>query len=242
MYVETSGSAFATKLIGYLEQTDYRIAKTEAERLAIFRLRYESYVSENAILENDSGLFRDAYDDMENCWNFGIYIGDTLAGAVRCHLISAKNPQGPGYDFFPDIVRPRINDGQVFVDATRFVVNRSLSKTYPELPYVTLRAACMAYEFFEADYCLASVRKEHQAFYRRLFRAELLCDPRPYPPLTVQLSLMQMSAANIRDRVQRRYPIFVSSDAERRRLFDGVTVPPVTDQRGEDAVVEASLR
>lgn len=221
MYVETSGSAFATKLIGYLQQTDYRIAKSEEEKHSIFKLRYESYLKKGVIKPNDSGLFRDIYDDMENCWNFGIYVDDQLAGAVRCHLISSEHAQGPAYDFFPDIVRPRISQGAVLVDATRFVVNHDLSKNYPELPYVTLRAACMTYEFFEADYCLASVKKEHQAFYRRIFRAEPLCDPRPYPPLTVQLSLMQMSAENIRDRVQRRYPIFVSSDAERRKLFDG---------------------
>jgi hypothetical protein len=219
MYVENSESSFANKLLGYLQEADYRIARTEDEQLPINKLRYEAYLQEGAIYENPSKVLHDRYDEMENCWNFGIYIDGVLASAVRCHLISPEFPQGPAYDFYPDIIRPMIGEGKLLVDPTRFVANREMSAKYPELPYLTLRAACMTYDYFDADYCLASVRKEHRAFYRRVFRAEILCDPRPYPPLTVQLGLMKTNVASFRSKLLRRYPIFESSYTERRLLF-----------------------
>lgn len=219
MYVGHNGSAFASKLLGYLQDVDYRIAETEAEKQAIYKLRYDAYLNEGAINENASGILTDHYDVMENCWNFGIYIDGVLASALRCHLISPEYPMGPAYDFFPDIVRPMLDEGKSLVDPTRFVADRDASHNYPEIPYMTLRAACMTYDHFDADYCLASVRKEHRAFYRRVFRAEILCEPRPYPPLTVQLGLMRTNVSSFRENLLRRYPIFESSYTERRLMF-----------------------
>src|SRR5690606_18461967 len=67
---------------------------------------------------------------------------------------------------------------------------------------------------------LATVRAEHQAFYRRVFGFRLLCDPKPYASLIKPLSLMALDFAEARDRVHRRYPVFRSTLFERRMLFD----------------------
>ena len=219
MYVGQNESVFANKLLGYLQEADYRISNSPDENQAIFKLRYDAYLNEGAIEKNSTGLLTDNYDQMENCWNFGIYINGVLSSALRCHLISKEFPMGPAYDFFPDVIRPLVEEGKVLVDPTRFVANKDIAATYPEIPYMTLRAACMTYDHFDADYCLASVRKEHRAFYRRVFRADELCDPRPYPPLTVQLGLMSTNVSSFRSKLLRRYPIFESSYTERRLLF-----------------------
>lgn len=66
MYVDSNGSNFATKLLAYLQEADYRVASSKADREEIFRLRYEAYLNEGAINENKSYMFNDAYDDFDN--------------------------------------------------------------------------------------------------------------------------------------------------------------------------------
>lgn len=211
---------FAQRLSGYLQDADYRVASSEADREAIFRLRYRAYLREGAIEPNPQQRFTDSYDDMDNCWMFGIHLDDRLVSSIRFHVISPEQPRGPAYDVFPDIIRPMIQDGQTVVDPTRLVVDRAMTELYPELPYVTIRAAFMAAEYYEAEYMLATVRKEHQAFYRRFFGFKQLCEPRPYPTLLKPISLLAANMPLQRDTVVERYPIFLSSYTERRMLFE----------------------
>lgn len=219
MHTTSEASNFSNKLLAYLQQVDYRIADDNEELDAIFKLRHDAYLNEGAIKPMKHGVFKDAYDEMDNCWNFGIYVDGVMVSAVRCHLITPDMPYGPAVDFFPDIIHPLLEEGKYLVDPTRFVASKAMSALYPEIPYITLRAACMTYDHFDADLCLASVRQEHRAFYRRVFRADILCEPRPYPPLTVRLGLMATNVASFREQLLRRYPIFESSYTERKLLF-----------------------
>ena len=220
MYVDSNGSNFATKLLAYLQEADYRVASSKADREEIFRLRYEAYLNEGAINENKSYMFNDAYDDFDNCWIFGVHLENKLASAIRCHVISPDNRKGPALDVFPDIVGPMIEKGQTVVDPTRFVADPAIADKYPEIPFLTLRVACMVYDYYEADYCLATVRKEHAAFYRRVFNAEILCEPRPYPTLNAPICLLKTNVSSFRSKLLRRYPIFESSLTERRMIFE----------------------
>jgi hypothetical protein len=102
----------------------------------------------------------------------------------------------------------------------------SASRRHPELCYVTTRLAWLASEYFAADLLLATVRAEHQAFYRRVFGHKLICEPRHYPSLTKPISLMALDYRLNRERVLRRYPFFRSTYFERRMLF-GRPVPAV---------------
>ena len=221
MYVDANGSNFAAKLLGYLQEADYRIADTPESRDEIYRLRHDCYLKERTIDQNPSGLFHDVYDTFENCWVFGIMLEGKLVSSIRCHLISPEWNRGPALDVFPDIVGPMIYEkGLKVVDPTRFVVDAAAAQAYPEIPFMTLRAACMTYDYFEADYCLATVRKEHAAFYKRVFKAEMLCEPRPYPSLNAPICLMRTNVSKFRSQLLRRYPIFESSFTERRMLFE----------------------
>jgi len=157
---------------------------------------------------------------MPNCWLFGVHLDNRLVSSVRFHVISPETAMGPAYDVFPDIVRPMIAKGQTVIDPTRLVVERSMTELYPELPYVTIRAAFMAAEYYEAEYMLATVRREHEAFYRRFFGFKQLCEPRPYPSLLKPISLLAANMPEQRDSVVSRYPIFISSFTERRMLFE----------------------
>ncbi|MFZ1815120.1 MAG: hypothetical protein WBO55_14705 [Rhizobiaceae bacterium] len=212
--------SFAERIGDYLQELDYRVAYTDEDRDRIFRLRYDAYLREGSIEPNSTGRFSDDYDRMDNCWIFGIHAEDRLISSIRIHVISKKNRRGPALDVFPDIVGPLIDSGETLIDPTRFVADEDAIRDYPELPYITLRVPCMASEYFSADACLATVRREHSAFYRRVFQSKVLCEPRPYPTLKQPIGLLSADVRGQRERMAERYPVFLSSLTERRMLFD----------------------
>lgn len=213
-------TAFADKLAAFRQEISYSRAVTDEQRDAVFRLRYQAYMQEGAIDPIPSGRFLDDYDQMDNCQIFAVHRGDDLVSSVRFNVISKEAPRGPALDVFPDLVHPMIAKGMTIVDPTRLVVARQFSRSWPQLPYLTMRVACMAAEYYGAERCLATVRHEHQAFYRRIFGFRPLSHGRPYPALKSRIVLMIGEMRDIRDRVAARYPVFTSSLAEQRFLFE----------------------
>jgi N-acyl-L-homoserine lactone synthetase len=227
--------SFSDRVFNLLQKADYRLALTDEERDAIFRLRYEAYLKEGAIASNFSRSFSDKFDDTDNCWLYGVYVDGILAASLRLHVCSSTHPEMPAVPVFPDILLPEIEAGKVIIDPTRFVVDQAMARQYPELPYVTTRIGWLAGEYFDADSILATVRTEHQAFYKRVFGHQLAAEARDYPTLIKPLSLMVLDFAKMRDRVHQRYPFFRSSLFERRMLFDPSTamrVPLAADAVG----------
>lgn len=206
--------------IELLDQVDYRLAETEAERDAIYRLRYDAYLNEGAIEPNPELKVTDRFDDLPNSWIFGVYYEGTLASSIRISVATPNHPETPSMDVFPELLKPELDRGKVLVDPTRFVADPSRAKRFPELPYMTLRLAYVACSYFNADTGLASVRAEHQAFYRRVFLHQPLSQPREYPGLTKPICLMAVDYPSMRDKVFARYPYLRSTYFERRKLFE----------------------
>lgn len=213
------GRNLADRVLALLERVDYRRADTVEEREAIFRLRYNAYVREGAIPPNVTERFADPLDDSSNAWIFGVYVEGELASSIRLHVASRQSPDLPALNVFSDLLAPEIGAGKTVIDPTRFVADRAASRRFPELCYVTTRLAWLASEFFQTNLLLATVRAEHQAFYRRVFGHRLICDPRHYPSLAKPISLMALDYALARERVPQRYPFFRSTFFERRMLF-----------------------
>jgi hypothetical protein len=112
------------------------------------------------------------------------------------------------------------------IDPTRFVADHVVSRSYPELAYVTLRLPWMAMEHFGADLMLAAVRPEHEAFYRRLWGNSVWAGARAYPGLTKPVSLTVLDFPLAREAVHRRYPFFKSEFSERELLFGTLAATP----------------
>lgn len=205
--------------IDLLDQVEYRLAESEAEKEKIYNLRYRAYLTEGAIEPRGDQRLADRFDELPNSWTFGIYLGGELTSSVRISVASPDQSDTPAVDAFPDLLKPELAKGKVIVDPNRFVADPVRRTKYPQLPYVTLRLAYVACEHFNADIGTATVRKEHQAFYRRVFLHQPLCLPRPYPTLTKPLCLMAVDYPKLRDKVFRRYPLFRSTEAERQMLF-----------------------
>jgi hypothetical protein len=151
-----------------LQRVDYRRAESAEERTAIFRLRYAAYMREGAISASPGGQFSDPVDDRDNCWIFGVYVDGKLASSIRLSVTIPGRIDIPALDVFSDVLLGDILSGKKFIDPTRFVADRASSREFPELPYVTLRLPWLALEYFNADFMLAAVRAEHQAFYGRI--------------------------------------------------------------------------
>ena len=211
---------FSERVSRLLEKVDYRLALDDDDRDEIYRLRYEAYLHEGAIGPSFSRRFQDKFDDKDNTWTYGVYIDGGLVSSIRIHIATSAIPDMPALLSFPEILGPELDAGKVIIDPTRFVIDRRASRAYPELRYAIVRLPFIACEFFGADLLLATVRTEHQAFYRRVFGHELIAPARPYPTLVKPLSLMSLDYLASRDRVHQRYPFFRSTFFERRMLFD----------------------
>ena len=219
--------SFFERLAELAARIEFRRVDSEAEREAVFRLRYRAYAREGTIAPNASGRFWDPYDDSENAYLLGLYIDGELASSLRLHIASWEFPNFPSLEVFPDVLQPLLDAGNVVIDSTRFVADEKLSRIHRGLPYITLRPCMLAAEYFRADHCLAAVRKEHQGFYRRAFNHQVICESRPYPQLAKPISLMTLHFQSAAAGLYQRYPFFHSTDCERRKLFEPARGPAI---------------
>jgi hypothetical protein len=203
-----------------LEHVDYRLAETAAEKDKIYRLRYRAYLREGAMLPSESERVTDRFDDAPNTWIFGIYLHGELYSSIRVSVLTSEWRDSPSSEMFGDILHSELDRGRVIVDPTRFVADPEKVGRFPELPYVTVRLGWIACGHFNADIGLASVRPEHQAFYRKVFLQRALGEPRLFPGLLKPVGLMAADYPAIREKVFRRFPYMRSSAFERRMLFE----------------------
>ena len=218
-----------------LDQVDYRLAETPEEKDEIYRLRYRAYLREGAIQPSTDGRVIDQFEDAPNAWTFGVYFQGELYSSIRVSVLTSEWRMSPSVELFGDVLHPQLDKGRVIIDSTRFVADPEKARNFPELPYVTVRLGSMAGVHFNADYGLAIVRPEHQAFYRRVFLHETWCEPRLYPGLVKPVGLMAAHLPTVRDRVLARYPFLRSSAFERRILFDRSSGRPSSS----DAVINS---
>jgi hypothetical protein len=203
-----------------LERVDYRRVETDADREAIYRLRYDAYLHEGAIAPRADQRLADRFDDLPNSWTFAVYYDGVLASSIRVSVATPACPMSPAVDAFPDLLLPELALGKTIVDPNRLVADPKRTQRAPELPYLTVRLGYVACSHFNADIGTATVRPEHRAFYRRVFLLNALCEPRPYPTLTKPLGLMAVEFRTVSERIYNRYPYFRSTDFERKMLFD----------------------
>lgn len=207
------------RALEWLDRIDYRLAETPQERDEIYRLRYRAYLKEKTIPPNREHRISDRFDDLANSWIFGVYYDGVLASSLRISVASPAWPDTPSMEVFPEALKPELAKGRVMVDPTRFVADPDYADRPVELPYMTLRLAHVACDYFHADLGLASVRSEHQAFYRRAFM-HTIAPPRDYPGLTKPICLMAIEFPAMRERLFVRYPHLRSTYFERRMLFE----------------------
>ena len=125
-------------------------------------------------------------------------------------------------EVFGEILDPQARSGRGHHRSGALRCRSRQGQRFPELPYVTLRLAYMACEYFNADLGLAIVRAEHQAFYRRVFLHETIAEPRFFPGLLKPVGLM---AANFPDHARQGVRALSDDALDRLRAADVVRAP-----------------
>jgi len=213
---------------GLFDRIDYRPIETAEDRDHLYAMRYRAYLHGGLIVPSESQRVSDRYDDAPNAWIFGIYVDGELCSSLRLHVLTSEWRTSYATELFGDVLHPRLDQGEIFVDPARFVADPEKHQRFPELPYVTLRLAYLACEYFNAETGLAVVRAEHQAFYRRVFLHKTIAEPRAFPNVLKKVALMASPFRAQREQVMARFPIMRSSSFERRMLFERSAAPKFT--------------
>jgi hypothetical protein len=206
---------------GLFDRIDYRLMETPAERDSVYSMRYRAYRHGGLIPPSESRRVSDSHDDAPNAWIFGIYVDGELCSSLRLHVLTSEWRTSFSTEMFGDVLHPRLDRGEVFIDPARFAADPEKAQQFQELPYLTVRLAYLACDHFNADTGLALVRPDHQAFYRRVFLFETIAEPRPFPSFSdsQKVALMASDFRAFREKVLTRFPIMRSSAFERRMLF-----------------------
>lgn len=229
-------SRFAGSLVDILDRVEYSRVRMDVLDNPVYRLRYEAYRREESVPFNDAGTVTDDLDKAPNAYCYGIHIDGELVSSIRVHHLTPGCPVSPSMRTFPEVLSPLLDKGQTFIDPTRFTADYEASLAYPSLPFLTLRIAVMATEYFHTSACLALVRREHGAFYKRVFGSVELAAPRPYAGLAFPVALYSSVASLTRPYIYARFPFFRSTEEERQVLFSQ------TDLRGFEYPVPSSSR
>ncbi len=214
-------SRFTGTLFDILDRVEYSRVPMDVADNPIYRLRYEAYRREESVPFNDAGTVVDDLDATPNGMSFGVHIDGQLVSSIRLHYLNAAHRLSPSMKVFPDVLGPRLERGDRFIDPSRFTADYEASLAYPALPFLTLRIAVMATVHFRATMCLALVRPEHTAFYKRVFLSEDIAgEVRTYPGLAFPVSLYGAKVEQHRHAsIFSRYPFFMSTEDEREKLF-----------------------
>jgi hypothetical protein len=210
-------SGFCDRVGTILARSDCRLAKSAKQREEIFRLRQAACARVRAISRHP--FPSDHYDFAGNVYLLGLYVDGELASSMRLHVASTRQHRSPSLDVFGDMLRSKLDGGQVILDCTRFVADEHFSRVWRELPYATIRLYMLAAEHFRADYLTIAANQSHQSFYRRAFNFRTISEPRLHPDLAVPARLMSLNYPIEADDLYGRYPFFRSTSDERRKLF-----------------------
>jgi hypothetical protein len=204
---------------GLLEGVDYRLISTSKEKDQLYSMRYKAYRHGELIPPSEAERYSDRYDDAPNAFTFGIHIDGELCSSLRLHVLTSEQRMSYTTELFGDVLYPRLDKGEVFIDPARFVADPEKARRFPKLPYLTLRLAYLACDYFNADTGLALVRPGHRAFYRQVFLHENIAEPRQFPNALVKVALMASDFRASREQVLARFPILRSTAFERHTLF-----------------------
>jgi hypothetical protein len=212
-------AALPPALADILERVSYRRVALEDINDPVYRLRYEAYRREDFIPFNSQRVAGDPYDHSPNVYCYGVYIDDLLVSSIRFHHVTPEMRESPGRSVWPEILGPVLDEGKSYIDPSRFTSDHDASLAFPALPFLTLRLVAMASVHFEADYCISAVRREHAAFYVRVFRSRQIGGLRTFAELKFPMLLYAAEVPIIRDQVYASYPVFMSTEEERDALF-----------------------
>lgn len=223
-------SGFSAGVMRFLESIEYRRVDNADDLEDVARIRYKAFTMVGLAPQNGE-LLIDDLDFKPNAHVMGIFFDEQLVSTIRVHHVTATQRDSVAVSHFPDVMNPMLDAGQTFIDPVRFAADPDIMREYPALPYLTLRVATMATDYFHTDYCLSVIKPNHRAFYKRIFNSHPLVEPRYFPKYDSNIELHASNAHVELQKIYDRFPFFNSQLCERRLMFaprQELYMPPLT--------------
>lgn len=223
-------TGFSASVMRFLESIEYRRVDNADDLEDVARIRYKAFTMVGLAPQNGE-LLIDDLDFKPNAHVMGIFFDEQLVSTIRVHHVTSAQRDSVAVSHFPDVMNPLLDAGQTFIDPVRFAADPDIMREYPALPYLTLRVATMATDYFHTDYCLSVIKPNHRAFYKRIFNSHPLVEPRYFPKYDSNIELHASNAHVELQKIYDRFPFFNSQLCERRLMFaprQELYMPPLT--------------
>ncbi len=223
-------TGFSAGVMRFLESIEYRRVDNADDLEDVARIRYKAFTMVGLAPQNGVMLI-DELDFKPNAHVMGIYFDEQLVSTIRVHHVTAAERDSVAVSHFADVMNPLLDAGKTFIDPVRFAADPDIMREYPALPYLTLRVATMATDYFNTDYCLSVIKPNHRAFYKRIFNSLPLVEPRYFEKYTSNIELHASDAHVELQKIYDRFPFFNSQPFERRLMFaprQELFMPPLT--------------
>lgn len=213
-------SHFTDKLLDIMDRIEYRRIVSAEDMEEVSWLRCKAYRKAEMETPLTDGLFVDKVDFDPNAYVFGIYYEERLISSIRIHHVTPSHRVSPSRALFPEAVDSLLDAGLTLIDPARHASDPDFFDDLPALPYLTLRVATMASEYFSVDRCLSFIPPRHVPFYRRIFGSKQIAEPvRNCPGYGIDFTLMAADVPVELPKVYERYPFFRSQPFEQRMMF-----------------------
>lgn len=221
---------FNSKLIHLLGDIEYRRMESIEDLEAVADIRRRAY-EPVGLAPIKHSIMIDDEDFAPNAHVIGVYYLEQLVATMRIHHVTAKHQDGLAMRQFPDVIGPILDAGMTVIDPLKFAADPDYIKDIPGIAYLTVRTALMASEYFAADHCLAIIRSNHRAFYKRFLKFGPMAEPRYNDYLSCDLDIYGGHIKQTLPSIYKRYPFFSSTAFERRRMFaplEEANFPPLS--------------
>lgn len=212
-------NSFSKKLLEVLDHVEYRRVETHEDMEEVARIRYRAYKLANILTLSGAKLIDDVdFDD--HAYVFGVYYDERLISTVRIHHVTPDHRVSTTREMYATEIDKFLDAGMTLIDPVRFAADPDIIGEMPALPYLTLRIASMAADYFDADRVLQLVSPQHAPFYRRVFYADTVVpSQKNVGKYNIELTLMATRTRDVRVGLYKRFPFFVSEPYERRMMF-----------------------
>ncbi|MEO9460933.1 MAG: hypothetical protein ABJE63_12505 [Lentilitoribacter sp.] len=222
--------SFNQKLMTLMEDIEYRRVESIEDLEEVAALRRRAYEPVGLAPDKHS-IMIDKEDFAANAHVIGVYYLEQLVATMRIHHVTSQQQDGLAMKQFPEVVGPMLDAGMSVVDPLKFAADPILIKEVPGLAYLTVRTALMASEYYKADHCLAIIRSNHRAFYRRFLNFNPLAEPKYNAYLDCDLDIYGGHIKQTLPSIKKRYPFFNSTAFEQKRMFaplSEINLPPLS--------------
>jgi hypothetical protein len=218
LLISVALNTYSEKVLSIMDNIEYRRVTSAEDLEQIARIRRLAYEKAGSF-SDPSRPVTDAFDLDPRNFVFGVWWDNRLVSSVRVHILQPDNLTSNAYRYFPDVMRPMLDQGLTFMDPTKFVIDPALEDDVPGLSPITLRLGFLAAKHFECDFCLSMIRPRHSAFYRRVFLATQITPAVQFADFSAPYALHSSPRSN-EEPICQNYPFFRSLAQERRLLFD----------------------